>query len=170
IPADWEMNIIVPPDNKREQIGVTIGNGLNEAGYGANVQRLDWGTYLEKFLTGDPNDYHMYVLGWSGPPDPSDFMYNLFAQDMAGVNQGHFYENDELDGYINQARESSDREERKELYEKAVPIVLEERVNLPSYTLKNTWAVKDYVTDFTNHPIGYINPRLVSSYNNVGVQ
>jgi peptide/nickel transport system substrate-binding protein len=170
VPADWEMNIIVPPDNKREQIGTSIGNGLSEAGYGANVQRLDWGTYLEKFLTGDPNDYNLYVLGWSGPPDPSDFLYNLFAQDMAGTNQGHFYENDELDQALNEARQMTDREERKPLYEKAVRIILEERVNLPSYTLKNTWAVKDMVTDFTNHPIGYMNPRLVTGYNNVGVE
>lgn len=170
VPDDWNMNIIVPPDDKREQIGTSIGNGLSEAGYSASVQRLDWGTYLDTFLTGDPDDYHLYVLGWSGPPDPSDFMYNLFAQDMAGVNQGHFYENDELDQLINDARESADRDERKELYEQAVPIILEERVNLPSYTLKNTWAVKDSVKDFTNHPIGYMNPRLVTDYNNVSVQ
>jgi peptide/nickel transport system substrate-binding protein len=170
VPADWEMNIIVPPDDKRQQIGTSIGNGLSEAGYSANVQRLDWGTYLDTFLTGDPNDYHLYVLGWSGPPDPSDFLYNLFAQEMAGVNQGHFYQNDELDGYITEARKLTDREERKPLYEKAVRIILEERVNLPSYTLKNTWAVKDSVSDFKNHPIGYMNPRLVTSYNNVSVQ
>lgn len=170
VPADWEMNIIVPPDDKREQIGTSIGNGLSEAGYSASVQRLDWGTYLDTFLTGDPNDYHLYVLGWSGPPDPSDFLYNLFAQDMAGVNQGHFYQNDELDGYINDARELTDREERKPLYEQAVKIILEERVNLPSYTLKNTWGVKDSVKDFKNHPIGYMNPRLVTDYNNVSVQ
>lgn len=170
VPDDWNMNIIVPPDNKREQIGTSIGNGLSEAGYSASVQRLDWGTFLEKFLSGDPSDYHLYVLGWSGPPDPSDFLYNLFAQDMAGVNQGHFYENDELDQAINQAREITDRTERKELYETAVEIILEERVNLPSYTLKNTWGVKDSVKDFKNHPIGYMNPRLVTSYNNVSVE
>jgi len=170
VPDDWEMKIIVPPDDKRQQIGTSIGNGLSEAGYDATVQRLDWGTYLQEFLSGNSDSYNLYVLGWAGPPDPSDFLYNLFAQEMAGVNQGHFYENDELDQHINDARESTDREKRKELYEKAVPIILEERVNIPSYTLKNTWAVKDTVKDFTNHPIGYVNPRLVTGYNNVSVQ
>jgi peptide/nickel transport system substrate-binding protein len=169
VSGDWEANIIVPPDDKREQIGVSIGNGLSEAGYSASVQRLDWGTYLEKFLTGDPNDYNMYVLGWSGPPDPSDFMYNLFAQEMAGVNHGHFYQNDEFDQLITSARESSNREERKAAYEEAIPMMLEDRVNLPSYSLKNTWAPKNYVNDFQNHPIGYFNPRLVTDYNNVSV-
>jgi peptide/nickel transport system substrate-binding protein len=153
VPDDWEARIIVPPDDKREQIGVTVANGLQEAGYGASVQRLDWGAFLEQYISGDPNDYNMYTLGWAGVPDPDSFTYYLFAQDVQGTTDGTFYQNDEVNEQIVQARESNDQEERKPLYEDAITTLLEDRVHLPAYNLKNSFAVKNYVENFSAHPV-----------------
>ncbi|RJT06159.1 ABC transporter substrate-binding protein [Halococcus sp. IIIV-5B] len=167
VPDNWNATIIVPPDDKREQIGTSVANGLKEAGYNATVQRLDWGAFLEKYVSGDPNDYNMYTLGWSGSPDPDSFMYFLFAQSQAGVGQGHFYQNDEVNSAIIDARKSTDRGERKRLYQQAITTILEDRVNLPAYNLKNSFGVKGYVDDFTAHPVSSLS--LVSNYNNVSV-
>ncbi|EMA44999.1 ABC transporter substrate-binding protein [Halococcus saccharolyticus] len=168
VPDNWNAKIIVPPDDKREQIGTSVANGLKEAGYGATVQRLDWGTFLERYVTGEPDDYNMYTLGWSGTPDPDSFMYFLFAQSQAGVGQGHFYQNEEVNSAIVDARESTDRNERKELYQQAITTLLEDRVNLPAYNLKNSFGVKNYVEDFTSHPVGSFS--IATSYNNVSVE
>lgn len=153
VPDDWTARIIVPPDDKREQIGVTVANGIQEAGYEANVQRLDWGAFLDQYVSGDPDDYNMYTLGWAGVPDPDSFTFFLFAQEIQGVTDGTFYQNDEVNDAIVQARRSNDQEERKPLYEDAITTLLEDRVHLPAYNLKNSFAVKDYVENFDAHPV-----------------
>jgi len=168
VPDDWSAKIIVPPDDKREQIGVSVSNGIKDAGYSASVQRLDWGPFLEKYITGDTSDYNMYTLGWSGAPDPDSFMYFLFAQEMEGTTNGTFYTNDSVDEKIMNARESNDREKRKEWYKNAVTTILEDRAHLPSYNLKNSFGVRDRVKDFAAHPVDQYH--LASTHNNVSVQ
>ena len=168
VPDNWNAKIIVPPDDKREQIGITVANGLKEAGYNANVQRLDWGAFLEKYVSGDPNDYNMYTLGWSGSPDPDSFMYFLFAQAEEGVGNGTFYRNKQVDDAIMEGRRSTEKSKRQKLYEQAITTILEDRAHLPAYNLKNSFGVKGYVKDFTSHPASSFS--IVSDYNNVSVE
>jgi peptide/nickel transport system substrate-binding protein len=168
VPADWEARIIVPPDEKREQIGTSVGNGLQEAGFGATVQRLDWGAFLDQYNTGSASDYNMFTLGWSGSPDPDTFMYFLFSQEQEGVTNGSYYRNDQLEEAIINARESTDRETRRGLYVDAVETILADRPHIPAYTLKNSFGVRTRVEDFASHPIDQFS--LVSEYNNVSVQ
>jgi peptide/nickel transport system substrate-binding protein len=168
VPSDWEATIIVPPDDKRENIAVSVSNGLQEAGYGASVQRLDWATFLNTYNTGNASDYNMYALGWSGAPDPDSFMYFLFAHETIGTNNGTHYRNESMNEAIMQARRSTDREERTRLYEQAVSTVLDNRVHLPAYTLKNSFGVRSRVQDWMAHPIAQF--KLASGENDVSLQ
>lgn len=168
VPDDWEARIIVPPDEKREQIGTSVANGLSEAGYDASVQRLDWGAFLDQYVSGSADDYNMYTLGWSGSPDPDTFMYFLFSQEQEGVTNGTYYRNDEVDSAIMDARQETDRETRRELYISAVETLMQDRPHIPSYTLKNSFGVRNRVQDFTAHPIDQFS--LVSGFNNASVQ
>nr|WP_231751348.1 ABC transporter substrate-binding protein [Halogeometricum sp. CBA1124] len=170
VPDDWSAKILVPPDDKREQIGISVANGIKEAGYDAEVQRLDWGAFIETFDTGKKEDYQMYVLGFSGLPDPDTFIYNLFHTEQIGANNGTYYDNEEVMDKIIEARRSTDRERRRELYIDIITTVLEDRVHLAAYNLKNTFGVSDAVSDFTVHPVSQLNPRMVSEYNNVSVE
>ena len=157
VPDNWNANIIVPPDDKREQLGLTVANGIKEAGYNANVQRLDWGAFLEAYVSGDPNDYNMYTLGWSGVPDPDSFTYYFFAntEDVGGVTDGTFYnaENNSVSQKIIEARRTLDQEQRKTLYTEAITTMLQDRPHLPAYNLKNSFAVSSSVQDFQAHPV-----------------
>jgi peptide/nickel transport system substrate-binding protein len=166
---DWEARIIVPPDDKREQLGLTVANGIEEAGFGANVQRFDWGKFLDTYVTGDADQYNMYTLGWAGVPDPNSFMFPLFStgEDALGVTNGTFYENEEMNEKIVNARQSADRDERRDLYIDAINTVLQDRVHLPAYNLKNSFGVRSEVSDFDAHPVSSF--RLVSDSNNVSI-
>ncbi|MFC4550478.1 MULTISPECIES: ABC transporter substrate-binding protein [Halorussus] len=170
VPSNWTCKIIVPPDDNRENIGISIANGIKEAGYDANVQRLDWGTLLSKAYTGKAADYNMYVLGWVRYPDPDDFMYNLFHPDAEGANQGVYYKNETVAQQISQARKSIDRKERKQLYTKAITTILEDKVHLPAFNYKNSFGVRSAVKDFGVHAVAPINPRLLTDYANVSVE
>lgn len=173
VPSDYSWRIIVPPDDKREQIGITVGNGLTEAGFSdVTVQRLDWGAFLDLYISGDENDYNMYTLGWAGTPDPDAFTYFLFGRDenTLGVTNGSFYGNNNQRGedaadMIQQARESSDFDTRQGLYEDAITMILEDRAHLPAYNLKNSFGVRDYVKDFSSHAVESFH--ITTEHNNV---
>jgi peptide/nickel transport system substrate-binding protein len=175
VPSDYSWNIIVPPDDKREQIGVTVSNGLKEAGFdNVSVQRLDWGAFLDKYVTGNEDDYNMYTLGWSGNPDPDSFTYFLLGrtEDTLGVTNGTYWGANSEAGKraaqkFVQARESNDRDERRQLYIEGITTALEERAHLPAYNLKNSFGVKEYVDDFAAHPVDAFH--ISSNHNNVSV-
>ncbi|MFD1514583.1 ABC transporter substrate-binding protein [Halomarina rubra] len=174
VSKDYQFKVIVPPDDKREQIGITVSNGLKEAGYNCSVQRLDWGAFLDKYVSGDENEYNMYTLGWSGTPDPDAFTYYLFGrtEDTLGVTNGTYWgENSEAgkqaaEKFV-QARKTNSQEERQTLYQEGITTLLEERAHLPAYNLKNSFGVKDYVSDFTSHPVNSFT--LTTDFNNVSV-
>lgn len=175
VPKDYDWNIIVPPDDKREQIGVTVSNGLSEAGWeNVSVQRLDWGPFLEQYVSGSEDDYNMYTLGWAGTPDPDAFTYYLFGrtEDTLGVTNGTFYGansqngKDVGDAFVT-ARETADRGERQQLYQDAITTLLEDRAHIPSYNLKNSFGVANRVEDFAAHPVS--NMHIFSSHNNTSL-
>jgi len=158
VSTDYEWRIIVPPDDMREQIGITIGDGLQNAGFeNVEVQRLDWGTFIQTYQSDEgPNSedaYNMYTLGWSGSPDPDAFAYYLLSQETNGVTNGTFHGYDEASAMLTQARESADYETRRERYIDATTQLLEERVHLPAYNLNNSYGVNDAVDGFSAHPI-----------------
>lgn len=166
-PDDFEPTIICP-DGIRADLAERIATRLDEIGYGANVQQMDFGTLVESYTTGDPDDYEMYLLGWTGGPDPDFYLYSLFHEDSAGVTQGHFYEgSDNFHDNILDARNSGDIEERYDLYEEVLIEILEELPALPAFTLHNTMAAGSHVKDLHAHPSVQTNPRLVSDYGNV---
>ncbi|MDS0299838.1 ABC transporter substrate-binding protein [Halogeometricum sp. S1BR25-6] len=174
VPDDYSFKVIVPPDDKREQIGITISNGIKEAGWDATVQRLDWGAFLNKYVSGKEADYNIYTLGWSGTPDPDAFAYYLFGRtdDTLGVTNGTYYGNNSESGKrvaekFLEARRTPEQEARKQLYVEATTTLLNDRAHLPAYNLKNSFGVKNYVNDWHAHPVSSFT--LATDYNNVSV-
>jgi peptide/nickel transport system substrate-binding protein len=175
VPTDYDWRIIVPPDDKREQIGITVSNGLKEAGFeNVSVQRLDWGAFLDQYVSGSESDYNMYTLGWSGDPDPDAFTYYLLGRtdDTLGVTNGTYWGANSDAGkqaaeQFVQARQSANREERRQLYIEGITTALEERAHLPAYNLKNSFGVKEYVNDFTSHPVDSFH--VSTNHNNVSI-
>ena len=166
VPDDWEATIIVPPDEKRKQIGITVSNGLQEAGYGGNVTQLDWGKFLDTYNTGKASDYNMFTLGWSGQPDPDAFLYYLLSSSESdGGSNGAYYTDEQVSKLIMQGRKSADRSERKKIYTKAVTQILEDLPHIPAYALKNSFAMKSSVQDFQAHSVLYL--PLATQFSNV---
>jgi len=170
VSMDYEWRIIVPPDDMREQIGISIGDGLQNAGFeNVEVQRLDWGTFLDAYVTEDADRYNMYTLGWSGSPDPDAFAYQLLSQEVEGTTNGTFHEYDEASEMLTQARESADREERRQLYIDATTELLEGRVHIPAYNLNNSYGIHERVSDFSAHTIS-TEVQIFTGHNNVSVE
>ena len=175
VSMDYDWRIIVPPDDKREQIGVTVSNGLQEAGFSnTEVQRLDWGAFLSQYITGNADDYNMYTLGWSGVPDPDSFAYFLLsrAEDTLAITNGTYWGENSDKGVqasekFIEARSSDDFDERRQLYIEGTNLVMEGKPHIPAYSLKNSFGVRSNVSDFAAHPTDQFH--LVSDHNNVSL-
>jgi peptide/nickel transport system substrate-binding protein len=144
IDEDDQIEIIAPPDEIRQNWGELIADRLNEIGYGANVQVLDWDVFTSTYQAGDADDFHMYTLGWTGGADPDIYYYQLFHEDNAGVTQGHYYDNAEVHETIIEARETLDDGERATLYNQIQETIIEDCVHIPGWNDLNAAA---YVAD-----------------------
>ncbi|EMA29335.1 ABC transporter periplasmic protein [Halobiforma nitratireducens JCM 10879] len=170
VPEDWEPTIIAPEGGPREALAERIGSRLTEIGYGADVQGMSFATLVDTYTTGNADDYEMYLLGWTGGPDPDAYFYNLFHESQEGVGQGHFYEGqgDFHDSIMN-ARQSADQDDRRELYIDVTEEILDYMPVLPAYSEHNTMAAREEVKDLHAHPAVSFNPRIVSNYQNTWI-
>lgn len=167
----WAPKIAVPGtkssgDELREKIAEAVVEGLGSATFlQASVDKYPWPLFQEKILTGA--DYDMFIGDWVGYPDPDAFTYPLFHEDNEGETNGTFYQNEKLMEQLHKARKTDKRDKRKRLYESAITTVLEDRVHLPLYMLKNSFGLRDSVKGFTPHPMTTINPRFVGRKNSI---
>ncbi|WP_049924154.1 ABC transporter substrate-binding protein [Halopiger djelfimassiliensis] len=170
VPDDWNPSVLAPGD-VRGDLAERIVTRLDELGYDAEAQTLDFGTLLDRTVYNEdpsPDDFQAYILGWTGGPDPDAYLYNLYHESQVGVNQAHFYEgSDSFHDDIAKAREMADQDERYDLYEGVMIEILEELPSLPAYSEHNTMASRRYVKDLHAHPEVQSNPRIVSGYGNV---
>lgn len=167
VPPEWTATILVPDREVFEQLAIAVANGLREAGYSASVEPLDPETFQEVRVTGDPDDYDMYIDRWTGPPDPDAFTYPLFARETEGETNGTYYRAKSVQERIETARRTVRRAERRDRYESAITTLLEERAHLPIFVDQYSFAVSEAVQDFQAHPVTEF--RVVSEYNNVSV-
>ncbi len=170
-PDDWNPTFMAP-DDERAALAERVATRMDEIGYDVDLQTMDFGTLLDNtiYSDGDPDDYEMYILGWTGGPDPDQYLYPLFHESQEGANQGHYYEGvDDFHDKIVQARESAEDDEREELYTELIGEIIEELPALPAYTEHNSMATGEHVQDMHVHPQMQYNPRLASEYGNVWI-
>jgi peptide/nickel transport system substrate-binding protein len=170
VPDDWTCRMIYEPLDPIKQMMVSISNGIKEAGYDAEVVTLDRGTFLERFTSGNPDDYNIYSLDWGLSPNPDYQIFNMYHESGAGANQGHYWDDQEVMDMIEQARRSTSRDERRQLYTDIQTEVIQQRVQIPAYSLQSVWGVKDFVKEFQVSPLTDKNPRLITEENNVYVE
>ena len=167
VPDGWTPAILVPDEEVYEQLALAVANGLSEAGYRASIEPLAPDAFRERRVTGDPEDYDMYVDRWTAIPDPDAFTYPLFATEAEGETNGTYYRVESVQEKLETARRAIRKPERRGLYADAITTIIEDRAHLPAFVTRYSFAVSDRVHDFSAHPVTAF--QLVSGYNNVSV-
>ncbi|MDG6881204.1 Hemin-binding lipoprotein [Phocoenobacter uteri] len=143
------------------------GSSLPEPGKLATLIKSDWekiGVKVE--LINEVLDYRKrarqgnfdaVIAGWSGDNgDPDNFLSPLLGCDSIGIsNYGRFC-NKEFDDLLAQAKISSDKAQRTELYKKAQQIV---RKEMPWVTVAHSTLVvplSKRVANYKSSPFGYV--------------
>ena len=143
------LDLLIPTDPVRVQIGQMIQAMLAEAGITVNLFQTEFVTLLDRARRGD---FQADLLAWSGRVDPDLNIAPLLGCGTAG-NDGHFCSQD-LEADLAEGRASPDPAVRRPAYAKAVAVLQDE---LPIIYLYHTlWlcAAKAKLQGFKPLPDG----------------
>ncbi len=139
-------------DNReRVDAATNVQAQLEEIGVDVEVEVLEWGAYLDRTANGE---HDMNVLGWSTATGDADYgLYALFHSSQHGEPGNRtFIANDELDKLLDDARRSTDEEERFNLYRQAEEILVEEAPMLYIHHQEFLLGVSDKVKGLAQYP------------------
>lgn len=146
----WTMPVARPYMPDPETVSEIVQNNLAEIGVNVEIVREEWAPYLEKTANGE---HQMYMLGWSGTNgDPDYFLSSLLHGSNVGSSNREFYQNDEVDKLLDEAKVSVDQNERAELYKEAQALIAEDAPMVTLVHSKPVMATTSQVKNYVPHP------------------
>ncbi len=98
-----------------------IASQLEPVGINVEIETLDFATWLDRQSQGD---FDAFLLGWLGNLDPAAFYEEQHI--TGGANNYQGYSNPQVDQLLTQAAGEVDEDARKELYDQAARIIVDD--------------------------------------------
>jgi peptide/nickel transport system substrate-binding protein len=162
-PDGFETTIWTNDDQARRDAAEVAQYQLSEVGIDASIEVLEWGAYLEGTSTGE---HDMFILGWSNMTGDGDYnQYYLYHSDSVGApGNRSFYENEEVDELIDEARRENNPDKRVDLYHQVQEI---EKEDAPLALLRHT----EYIAAVHNSIDGFwLHPSRIMMLNDVVIE
>jgi len=158
-PNGFSFTLKLDPSPTSQQLGQVIQNSLKPAGIEVKLEQEEFGALLDDSTNGN---YQALFLGWSGRIDPDLNIYDFTVTNGDFNDSG--YSNPEVDKLLNEARTTSDRDRRKELYGQVMQILHEDVPYIYLYHNNSTtdFAMQPTVQGFTPYPDGILRLAGVS--------
>lgn len=122
---------------------------------------MEWGAYLDAVGEGNSD---MFVLGWSSATGDADYALhpNYHSDNLGSAGNQTFYQNEEVDEWLIQAREETDEDARLALYEQIEQQIVDDAPAI--FTVHNDYIVglSDHVDGFIHLPNGVLQLKNVS--------
>ncbi|WP_425642683.1 ABC transporter substrate-binding protein [Marinomonas gallaica] len=113
----WAMPVQRPYNPNARRMAEIIQEDWKQVGVDAEIVSYEWGEYLKRSTKGE---HDSVLLGWTGDNgDPDNFMYVLLGCDGVGGSNRAQWCNEEFDGLLKAAKQTSDKSKRTKLYEEA---------------------------------------------------
>lgn len=145
----WTMPVARPYMPDPEKAAEIVQNNLAQIDVNVNIVREEWAPYLEKTANGE---HQIYMLGWSGTNgDPDYFLSSLLHGDLIGDSNREYYDNDEVDKLLDDAKVETDEDKRIKMYEDAQEIIAEDVPMVPLVHSRPVMATTSDVTGYVPH-------------------
>ncbi|MFZ4453036.1 ABC transporter substrate-binding protein [Salibacterium aidingense] len=146
----WTMDNPRPYMPAPQKIAESIQSDLSDIGIDAEIQTLDWSTYLEKAQAGEMPSF---LIGWIGDNgDADNFLYTLLS--TGSGNNYAFYSNEEADELMAEAQAETDEGKRAELYKEVQEIIHEDAPTVPLVHYESIMAGSDTLDGYIPAPTG----------------
>lgn len=144
------IEIGIPADGKGDHPSYPIVLGVKNEGekLGMAVNIVDYADGNKFFDDLDAGKLDIWCAAWQATPDPD--MYQTYHSQ--GPSNHYKLKDSELDQLIIDARSTNDMEARKEMYAKALDIVMDWAVEMPVYQRKNMYIFNKKVIDIDTLP------------------
>lgn len=158
----FATTIYVDTDISRQNMATVIQNQLRAIGIEAEIQPLEWATFLERTASGS---HTMFLLGWTSVTMDADYsLFPLFHSQQFGASGNRaFYANDDVDRLLEAARGELDPLKREALYHEAQELIVADA----------PWAflfVGESLIGTRSNVRGFIpNPTAIHYFNNVSL-
>ncbi len=144
--------LLVKDDNLHRQIGEILASDWAEVGVRAQVQPVSFSGLVADFLV--PRTFEAAITDWNQVGDPDPFpQWHSSQIDGSGQNYAG-WQNAEADLLMEEARQTTDENQRRDLYVQYQAIFAQELPSLPLYHPLYTYGVS---TRVHNVQIGSLN-------------
>ncbi|QKS73277.1 glutathione ABC transporter substrate-binding protein [Paenalkalicoccus suaedae] len=157
----FQTTLLTDDDREREDSSQLIQAQLAEIGIDVEIEMVEFGVYLERAGAGETD---MFVGSWGTVTMDADYgLYPVFHSSNKGsAGNRSYYENDEVDALLVEARQSSDDAERLALYEEAQQLIIEDSPYAFMYYPDLITGLNDDVEGFWQLPSSFLYLRDVS--------
>lgn len=136
-----------------EDILALVQADLEAIGLKSKLEGVEWAQYLDKL---DAKEYQIGRLGWIGDyPIIDNFLYPLFLSTSGDNYSG--YSNPDIDAKLEEARKTTDGDERLAMYGEIETTVGEDVPLIPLMFYRHHHVASDRVNDGVYSPLGLFN-------------
>jgi len=152
-PDGFETSIMTSGDD-RKRIAEVIQANLSDIGVDAEIEMLEWGTFIDSVLKGMAESL---VLGWTSNPDPDATLTPIFySGNIGGMNFARI--NDpEIDRLLQEGREELDLSARVRVYNRFHEYVMEQAPFVPLFVNNNLTGANADLSGVEQSPQGLWN-------------
>lgn len=118
-------------------VAVALQEQLRKIGIQVQIEKMDWGAWLERLRQGK---YDLSMVAFAGSPDP-DIVTSISFHSAGGRNLNG-YRNPTMDQVLERARRSLDLAERKKLYQEVQRILADDLPALFLYHARRVYVIE----------------------------
>ncbi len=125
----FHLNYRTSTDPTRLRLVTAIASQWEKIGVRIRIESMEWGGFYARIKRGD---FQLFSLAWVSIRDPDIYRWILHSSmwPPAGANRGR-YANPQVDSWLDQAKHSESREERKRLYARVQKQMMKDMVYIP---------------------------------------
>jgi peptide/nickel transport system substrate-binding protein len=150
-----ELSLLTSDRKERINMAEVIQSQLKGIGVDVKIQVMEYGAYIDMI---DKAEHDLFIGGWGNATGDGDYnQYNLFHTASQGPPGNHFYySKPEVDKLIEEARQETNEETRKQLYEQVMQMELDDAVYIPIRNYEHLAAYSKNVEGFWLNAANYL--------------
>nr|WP_100214287.1 glutathione ABC transporter substrate-binding protein [Alkalibacillus haloalkaliphilus] len=141
-------------DRTTADTAVYIQSQLSELGIEVNIEQMEIGAYLDLTAQGE---HEMLIGSWGTVTLDADYgLYPMFhSENVGSPGNRSFYNNEDVDRLLEEARQSTSDEERLALYQEAQQIIIDESPIVPLYHSVLLAGLNNHIEGFYQYPSSF---------------
>lgn len=151
-PNGFDTAVVLRGGEINTQTAEIIQSNLRDIGINLKIEVLESSAFLDITANGR---HEMYIGAWGVVTGDADYgLYSLYHSSAKGATGNRdFYSNSEVDKLLEAAREENNPEKRKEFYEKAEMLIMNDVPNVLLFSRNITIGTQKNVKGLNVHPV-----------------